>query len=209
MWRDMPDGTWRGSAQSVLHRETQRFGSLDALFFFLKDQTFNISSLVNEQRAATKWLVGVVLGRFRFSRGMTRLIALPIGWGLAILLHVAFNRTLSQSGGFNIQIMAVSIGLAGIILTAAFIFRGLRPERAWLREALGMAVGVSAGESAMVQELADLALLSAPVGECFGRQKQMQVERFLRLQARLGLKRKAHAWPLQQPNSHIILTSDK
>ncbi|MEM7127850.1 MAG: PrsW family glutamic-type intramembrane protease [Chloroflexota bacterium] len=138
-------------------------------------------------------LVGVALGRFRFARGMTRLIALPLGWGIAILLHVAFNRTLSQPGGFGIQIAAVLIGLAGVAVTVAFIFWGLRAERMWLREALGMAVGVSAGESAVVQELSELELLLAPIGERFGDQKQAQVELFLRLQARLGLKRKAAA----------------
>lgn len=142
---------------------------------------------------STSALVGVTLGRVRFERGSTRLIGLPIGWGLAILLHVAFNRTLTQSGGFGVQIQAVSIGLAGVVATTIFIIWGLREERTWLRETLGLPVGVSAGESAVVQELSQLAGLLAPIGERFGHEKQMQVERFLRLQARLGLKRKAQA----------------
>ncbi|MBV7339856.1 PrsW family intramembrane metalloprotease [Chloroflexi bacterium TSY] len=140
---------------------------------------------------STSALLGVALGRFRFARGLARLIALPIGWGIAIFLHVAFNRTLNQPGGFALQLQAILIGFAGVAATVVFILWGLREEQRWLRETLGLPVGVSAGESAVIQKFANLDQLLAPIGDRFGEQKQEQVESFLRLQARLGIKRKA------------------
>lgn len=136
-------------------------------------------------------LVGVVLGRFRFAGGRTRAVALVMGWGVAMLLHATFNRVLNQPPGFAIQIVAVLIGLTGVLVTVAFICWGLRQERQWLCTTLGLTVGVSTGEAAVVQQLADLDRLLAPVAERFGAQKQQQVATLLRLQARLGLKRKA------------------
>ena len=74
---------------------------------------------------------------------------------------------------------------------------GLREERAWLRQTLDQSLGVSPGEAAIVQELAQLDRLLAPVGERFGAEKRRLVETFLRRQAQLGLKRKVE-----------VLTSD-
>ncbi|MEZ4867011.1 MAG: PrsW family glutamic-type intramembrane protease [Caldilineaceae bacterium] len=140
---------------------------------------------------STSALVGVVLGRFRFARGRTRVVALVMGWGVAILLHAGFNHVLNQPPGFAIQLLAVLIGLTGVLMTVAFIGWGLRQERQWLRTTLGLTVGVSTGEAAVVQQLTDLDRLLAPVAERFGAKKQQQVAAFLRLQARLGLKQKA------------------
>jgi hypothetical protein len=85
----------------------------------------------------------------------------------------------------------LAIGLGGVALTVAFVLGGLREERAWLRETLDLGVGVSAGESGVVQQLKDLDKLLAPVAVRFGAEKRHDVERFLRLQAKLGIKRKA------------------
>ena len=59
-----------------------------------------------------------------------------------------------------------------------------------LRETLQLAVGVSAGESNVVQQMESLDELLTPIADHFGAEKRTQVEAFLRLQARLGLKRK-------------------
>lgn len=138
-------------------------------------------------------LVGVALGRFRFGRGRTRFAALALGWGAAMGLHLTFNNLISsQLGGLAIG-LAVLLGLSSVLLNALLIHWGLREERSWLRESLNQQVGVSRGEAAVVQELAQLDRLLAPVAKRFGVQKRQQVESFLRLQAQLGLKCKVEA----------------
>ncbi|MFN8491583.1 MAG: PrsW family glutamic-type intramembrane protease [Caldilineaceae bacterium] len=135
-------------------------------------------------------LVGVALGRFRFGRGRTRVGALLLGWGAAMGLHLAFNNLISRDWGLLTIGLAVALGLGGVLLNVLLIRWGLREERAWLQETLNQQVGVSRGEAAVVQELAQLDRLLAPVAERFGAEKRQQVETFLRRQAQLGLKHK-------------------
>lgn len=135
-------------------------------------------------------LVGISLGRLRYGRGVSRLASLLLGWAAAMALHIAFNNLLWLGPGPQTLLLAVGLGLAGLGLVVGFIFWGLAEERRWLRETLGLQVGVSAGESAVVQNLDDLDALLAPVAEHFGEAKRKQVEKFLRLQAQLGLKSK-------------------
>jgi RsiW-degrading membrane proteinase PrsW (M82 family) len=135
-------------------------------------------------------LVGVSLGRLRFGRGFTRMASVLLGWAAATALHITFNNVVNLGNGTLTLLLAVAIGLGGVGFTAAFILWGLSEERRWLRETLGLQVGVSAGESAAVQQLNNLDPLLAPIGERFGPDKRKQVEALLRLQAQLGLKRK-------------------
>lgn len=135
-------------------------------------------------------LVGVSLGRLRFGCGFSRTASVLLGWAAAMALHITFNNVINRGQGLLMLLLAVVIGLGGVGLTALFIFWGLREERRWLRETLGLQVGVSSGESAIVQQLDNLDPLLAPIGERFGTDKRKQVEALLRLQAQLGLKRK-------------------
>ncbi|HEX2988481.1 MAG TPA: PrsW family intramembrane metalloprotease [Chloroflexota bacterium] len=136
-------------------------------------------------------MVGVSLGRFRFARGASRPASLVLGWLAAMAIHITFNHVISGVEGTLALILAVVLGLGGIALTVAFIMWGLAEERKWLQETLGSDAGVSQGESALVQKMADLDLLMAPVEERFGSVRRKQVERFLQLQVQLGLKSKA------------------
>jgi len=138
-------------------------------------------------------LVGIALGRLRFGRGASRLASLLLGWGAAMTLHITFNNVVNQQAGQLTLVLAIVLGLGGVGLVIGFIFWGLAQERRWLHETLDLQVGVSAGESAVVQKLDDLDALLAPVGEHFGADKRKQVEAFLKLQAQLGLKRKVQA----------------
>jgi len=135
-------------------------------------------------------LVGIALGRMRFARGISRPASLAVGWAAAMALHISFNNVVNAQGGLTV-IFAVLLGLGGLALVAGFIFWGLKEEGRWLKETLGVAVGVSSRESAVVQRMADLDLLLEPVEQRFGPAKRKQVESFVRLQAQLGLKRKA------------------
>ncbi len=135
-------------------------------------------------------LVGIALGRLRYGRGISRFASLFLGWGAAMMLHITFNNVVNLSAGGLTMLFALGIGLGGVVLIGAFIFWGLAEERRWLNETLNSQVGVSAGESAVVQKLDDLDRLLEPVGKSFGEDKRKQVEAFLKLQAQLGLKRK-------------------
>ena len=135
-------------------------------------------------------LVGISLGRLRYGHGTGRFASLLLGWAAAMALHITFNNVVYRTEGALTQILAIVLGLGGVGLIAAFIFWGLAEERRWLHETLGLQLGVSAGEAAVVQRLDDLAPLLAPLAEHFGPDKRKQVDHFLRLQAQLGLKRK-------------------
>jgi RsiW-degrading membrane proteinase PrsW (M82 family) len=141
-------------------------------------------------------LVGVALGRLRFGRGRTRFFSLLLGWLAAMALHIAFNRLVNNPSGVTAStlLMAIGVGFAGVATTAGFIFWGLREEREWLRETLGLdTTGVSAGESNIVQEMKDLGKLLEPLEAHFGTEKRKLCDRFIRLQAQLGIKTKAAA----------------
>lgn len=147
----------------------------------------------------TTALVGVALGRFRAGHGAQRGASLVVGLSAAMILHVTFNNvavldTLPASGA-----LLWFIGLGGVVLVAAFIRWGLREERVWLRESLGLGVGVSEQESALVQSIGDLGEALAPIRERFGEQKCRDVEAFIRLQAQLGLKEKLRATTPNEP----------
>jgi len=134
-------------------------------------------------------LVGVALGRMRFARGGTRGLSLVAGWALAILLHAAFNRLVyNQIGG---AFLPLAIGIGGVILVVVFIFWGLKEEKAWLEETLGLKLGVSKGEAAVVLKMEDLDRMLEPIAASFGEDKRDKVEEFIKLQAQLGIKRKA------------------
>ncbi len=135
-------------------------------------------------------LVGISLGRLRFGRGASRILALALGWAAAMSLHIVFNNVVNLEAGMLTLIAGIGLGLGGLGMIAVFVFWGLREERRWLQETLGIKVGVSTGESAVVQKLDNLEPLLAPIAERFGKDKCKQVEAFLKLQALLGLKRK-------------------
>lgn len=137
-------------------------------------------------------LVGVALGRFRFSSGAARLGSLLFGWGVAIALHASFNGLLAASpGGRVAAAQAIAVGACGLAATALLIGLGLREERQWLRDSLDDASGVTPGEAEAVDRMRDLEALLEPVEARFGREKRRQVRDLLALQARYGIKRRA------------------
>jgi len=139
-------------------------------------------------------LVGVSVGRFRFGHGGTRAVALLGGWFAAIALHSGFNHMVTSGPLDRWRLAgAMAIGLGGVVLTGLAIAWGLHEERLWLRRSLDLDIGATRGEAEIVHRLSDLEKLLAPVERTFGRRRRDAVEEFLRMQARLGLKREAMA----------------
>ncbi len=136
-------------------------------------------------------LVGVSIGRFRYGHGRTRILAMILGWGAAIVLHSAFNRVVEYWTGTAVLLGSVGLGIGGVVLIALFIKWGLVEEKRWIEETLGLGQRVTAKEKALVRELHNLEDLLEPITERFGREKSVQVEQFLLKQAQLGIKQKS------------------
>lgn len=135
-------------------------------------------------------IVGTTLGRFRFGRGISRTLSPVLGLGAAMALHITYNNTVTAEGlGALAVLLGIGIGLGGVALTAASVIAGLREERSWLHETLGLKLRVSEEEATIIQHLGDLDKLLQPVTKRFGKRKRDQVATFLHLEARLGLKR--------------------
>lgn len=149
------------------------------------------SSLMHGSASA---LVGVAVGRARFGRGAGRWLSLVLGWMAAMAVHTSFNHLVNAGPMMGPRLlMAVGVGLGGVALTMGFIRWGLWEEARWLRESLTLDIGVSGQESGLVQRWKELDVLLAPIGAHFGPEKRAMADRFLRLQAQLGLKSKAAA----------------
>jgi RsiW-degrading membrane proteinase PrsW (M82 family) len=136
-------------------------------------------------------LVGVSIGRFRYGHGRTRVLSAILGWGAAIALHSAFNRVVEFWDGAALLLGAVGLGIGGMVLIALFIRWGLAEERRWIEETLGIGLGVTNKEKALVQDMQNLDELLKPIVERFGREKADLVEDFLVKQAQLGIKQKS------------------
>jgi hypothetical protein len=116
--------------------------------------------------------------------------ALLLGWAAAITLHITFNNVVNMQAGMLTLALAIAIGLGGVAIVIGFIYWGLAQERRWLRQTLNLQVGVSSGESAVVQKLDNLDELLSPVAMGFCAETREQIKTLINLQARLGLKRK-------------------
>ncbi|MCB0079691.1 MAG: PrsW family intramembrane metalloprotease [Caldilineaceae bacterium] len=174
------------------------FAILETPYYLITFQSGLALSLMRSfstslMHGSTSALVGVALGKMRFGRQSTRIVSLLIGWSAAIGVHITFNRLISQPLSPSVLLQALCVGLGGVLLTALLIRHGLREERRWLHESLGLQLGVSHGEAAVVQQLTDLGALLKPIELRFGPEKRQQVEQFLRLQAQIGLKHKVQA----------------
>ena len=140
----------------------------------------------------TSALVGITLGRFRFQRRAGRTLSLIGGLAVAMAFHMAFNSVVkaTEELGWLLLAIAAIIGFAGVGAVWFAIRQGLREERAWIEEKLGMADRVTAAESKVVLSLEYLQEVLEPFVQRFGLEKAKQAEEFFVKQAQLGIKRK-------------------
>jgi len=144
----------------------------------------------NLMHATGSALVGIALGLARFKMGGARLLWMLGGYALAMPLHVGFNNLVTRDVGSLLLVYAAGVGFGGTGLIAAAMRRGLKEEKGWIEEKLGAADRVTSGEAAVVQHLQKVADLLAPIKQKFGAAKAGEVEKFLTVQARLGILRK-------------------
>lgn len=133
-------------------------------------------------------LIGIALGLARFNRSvLLRGVYLVSGVGLAIAIHSGFNNMVSD-GAAVIFAFAAGLGGAGIIAAAAI--RGLKDEKGWVHENIGLTQGVTTGEASVVQRLDNVDEILAPLAKRFGEEKALQIEKFLFMQAQLAIQGK-------------------
>ncbi len=133
-------------------------------------------------------MIGIALGLARFDRSAFRRgLYLLTGLALAIGIHSGFNNMV-DAGVALLFAFAAGIGGAAIIYGA--IQRGLREEKTWVRQEIGLTEGVTSGEASAVRQLSEVDRILTPVAQRFGAAKAAQIEKLLFMQAQLALQRK-------------------
>jgi RsiW-degrading membrane proteinase PrsW (M82 family) len=135
-------------------------------------------------------IVGIAAGLARFSRGSGRSLRLFAGLVLAILLHTGFNNLVTRVASGWLLVYAAVVGVTAFAAIWMSIQRGLADEKAWIEETLGMTDRVTASEAAVVHRISELDDILKPLALRFGDEKAGQIEKFLFMQARLGILRK-------------------
>jgi RsiW-degrading membrane proteinase PrsW (M82 family) len=133
-------------------------------------------------------LVGIVIGGFPLARAVHPLVALLIGWALAIAYHMTYNDLAFKNWGRTGLLVICGIAFTGLLVVSATILWGLRRERGRIRRTLVAKAGVSKGEAGLIRHIDDLDRLLDPVETRFGAAKRGQVERALLLGAQLAMK---------------------
>lgn len=137
-------------------------------------------------------LVGIALGSARFQRSLGRAVLLLIVAGFlpAMGLHIFFNNLVTRVSSGLLLLYAAAVGFSGAGVIGFLIKRGLAEAKTWIEETLGAADRVTTGEAAVVNRLANAQEILAPLAQTFGKEKAAQIERFLLIQAKLGIQRK-------------------
>ncbi|GAP13666.1 predicted membrane protein [Longilinea arvoryzae] len=141
--------------------------------------------------ATTCGLLGIALGLARFQRGFRVALVSLAGLMLAMLLHIGFNNLVTRVNSGLLLVYAAICGLGGAGIIALAIRRGLKEEKVWIEETLGMDDRVTVHEANAVQSIQNVHEILKPLAQRFGDKKAAQIERFLIIQARLGILRKS------------------
>ncbi len=144
----------------------------------------------NLMHAAATATVGIVLGWARLQKPALRSGASVGGLALAMLLHMVFNNLVTRVTSGWLLLYAVLIGGGAAGLIALMIRRGLKEERAWIQEKLGITDRVERQEVAAVENIARADDVLKRLAVTFGPAAAAKIEKLLYTQARLGILRK-------------------
>ena len=137
---------------------------------------------------STTAMVGIAIGGFPYTRKVHPMLALAIGWAVAIAAHVTYNHEALTSTDKTRPFILLGIAFASLMLVGSTILWGLHRERRRFRASLGLSAGLSSGEAKLIQRIDDLDDLLAPIEARFGERKGEQVRSVLLLGAQLGMK---------------------
>lgn len=140
--------------------------------------------------AAASAAIGIGLGLVRFQRWPGKILYSLSSYTVAILFHLGFNNLVTRLNSALLLLYAAAVGFGGTVFIVAVIRRGLKEEKRWIKEKLGMTDRVTASEAAIVNRWKDAKVILEPLKLRFGARKTAQIEQFLLVQARLGILRK-------------------
>jgi hypothetical protein len=141
----------------------------------------------NLVHATTSGLIGSALAVGRLKRGIRRTAYMIGGLIFAIVIHASFNVITDNGLSF---IHAIAFGFFGAGLINIIIQRGLKTQKAWIGESLGMTDRVTQNEAMAAERIHSLDDVLLPVTKQFGSEKTSQTETLFLLQAEIGIKRK-------------------
>ena len=155
--------------------------------------------------AAASALVGTFLGRYRRSEARYRAIYPLLGFLSAILLHAAYNNSVTLLGeGAHLLAVAVAVGALGAFLTWRQIQRGLQDEKKRIDAMLTMR-GVTEKDRRALQQMGTDAIdrVFEDLSERFGKRIADQMRRLMVVQANIGILKSN----LNTPASERLLTA--
>ncbi|HKJ27818.1 MAG TPA: PrsW family intramembrane metalloprotease [Anaerolineales bacterium] len=172
------------------------FENYEYLYYASESSQLSIAVIrvisTNLMHATGSAIIGIALGYGRFSRRSGVLMYILGGAAFSMAIHIGFNNIASAEldNSLLLLIFIVVIGTFGFGLIFFFIRRGTQEAQTWIRETLGMGDRVTAGEVKAVDQMKDIDALLAPLAHIYGEDKAHQIEKLLRMQARLGILRK-------------------
>jgi RsiW-degrading membrane proteinase PrsW (M82 family) len=147
----------------------------------------------NLMHATASGMVGSALGFARFQRFQGRAAFLLAGLLTAMIFHMGFNNiTQSDIGSGWLLLYAAAVGFGGTGFIAWVIRRGLTEQKQWIQDSLEKIDKrvITRNEAAAVDRLADVHAILEPLEEIFGIETAERIEKFLMLQAQMGIKLK-------------------
>ncbi|MFQ3536322.1 MAG: PrsW family glutamic-type intramembrane protease [Aggregatilineales bacterium] len=139
--------------------------------------------------AAASALVGTFLGRYRRSEEQHRTVYPWLGFALAILLHAAYNNSVTVLGeGPHLLVVAVTVGGLGGLLTWRQIQLGLRDEKKRI-DAMLTVRGVTEKDRRALQQMGTDAIdrVFEDLTARFGKRIADQMRRLMVVQANIGI----------------------
>ncbi len=144
----------------------------------------------NLMHASATSLAGIFIGQTRFLKPIKGFLYGLVGLLSAIIIHTVYNNLVTRLNTGLLLLIAAGFGFISASIIALSIRRGLDTEKAWIEEKLEEEDRVTSTEARLVQGLSKLKKILAPFAEKFGIKKAAQAEKFLVIQARLGILRK-------------------
>ncbi len=147
----------------------------------------------NLMHATATGVLGIALGIARLNRSARRNVILLAGLALSMGIHIAFNNLVTRVDSGLLLVYAAVAGFSGIGFIVYTIRRGFKEEQVLIEASLKEEEGITAQEASAVQQVDKMQKYLAPVAQKFGSEKAEQVEKFLLMQAKLGILRKTLA----------------
>jgi RsiW-degrading membrane proteinase PrsW (M82 family) len=146
----------------------------------------------NLMHATASAVVGITLGYTRNQQTkrsrINMLLMVLAGWLFAMAIHVGFNNLVTRVVSTLLLLYAAAVGIGGTGFIAFVIKRGLNDAKEWIGN-LGASDRITHSERIAAQNFNEIEKMLEFMIPMFGQHKVDQIERFVRLQGQLGIKK--------------------